>query len=81
MVASFFEFHHGFALVASLPAFFFGLIKEFVRLFVTRALKGAMPLRTAFWTNFGIAATTSSDPSTIFASVKAGGFDPFAASF
>jgi pyrroline-5-carboxylate reductase len=81
MVASFFEFHHGFALVASLPAFFFGLIKEFIRLFVTRALKRAMPLRTAFGTNFGIATTTSSDPSTILASVKAGGFDPFATSF
>jgi hypothetical protein len=81
MIASFFEFHHGFALIAPLPAFLLGLAKEFVRLFVTRALKGAVPPRTALWTDFGIAAPTPSDPPTIFAPVKAGGFDPFTASF
>lgn len=81
MVASFFEFYHGFALIASLPAFFLGLIKEFVRLFVTRALKRAVPPRTALWTNFGVATATSSNPSTILAPIKAGGFNPFTASF
>ena len=79
MVASLFEFYHGFTSVAPLPSFLFGLLQKLVCLFVFGALAGSMPLAVTFAANFGLAATASSNFAPILL-VDIFGFDPLSTS-
>jgi hypothetical protein len=80
MITAFLEFDHSLAFVTSLPSFFFGLLEEFLGLFVSRAFLGAVPFAVAAAADLSLATTTLSALSTVRSAMDVLGLDPFAAS-